>query len=75
MLEDYVDPRGLGEVFNAPVDLLLTWHDVVDPDAHTLECHRGEDGVYRLVTSGQGDVTVSHPDWPDLAIDLAALWR
>jgi Uma2 family endonuclease len=131
MLEDYLDPRGLGEVFNAPVDLLLTWHDVVepdlivvsdpaqvtrraiegvpplvveilspstgqrdrtvearryaelgiphywivDPDAHTLECHRCEDGVYRLVVSGQGDVTVSHPDWPGLAIDLAEFWR
>ena len=32
MLEDYFHARGLGEVFNAPIDLILTPHDVVQPD-------------------------------------------
>ena len=32
MLEDYFHARGLGEVFNAPIDLILTFHDVVQPD-------------------------------------------
>jgi Uma2 family endonuclease len=32
ILEDYFHPRGLGEVFNAPIDLILTRHDVVQPD-------------------------------------------
>lgn len=31
-LEDYFHARGLGEVFNAPIDLILTPHDVVQPD-------------------------------------------
>ena len=32
ILEDYFHARGLGEVFNAPIDLILTFHDVVQPD-------------------------------------------
>jgi Uma2 family endonuclease len=31
-LEAYFEARGLGEVFDAPVDLILTPHDVVQPD-------------------------------------------
>src|SRR5215510_9847500 len=31
-LEDYFEDRGLGEVFAAPVDVVLTYHDVVVPD-------------------------------------------
>ena len=31
-LEAYFEARGLGEVFNAPIDLILTRHDVVQPD-------------------------------------------
>lgn len=31
-LEDYSGERGLGEVFDAPIDLILTRHDVVQPD-------------------------------------------
>ncbi|MBI2217181.1 MAG: Uma2 family endonuclease [Candidatus Rokubacteria bacterium] len=81
--EDYFHPRGLGEVFNAPVDVVLTWHDVVepdlilvaDPDDRTLECHRLEGGAFRLVVHGQGDVSVTHPDWSGLTIDLTELWR
>jgi Uma2 family endonuclease len=31
-LEAYFEDKGLGEVFNAPVDVILTLHDVVVPD-------------------------------------------
>ena len=31
-LEAYFEDNGLGEVFNAPVDVILTLHDVVVPD-------------------------------------------
>lgn len=31
-LEDYFEPRGLGEVFDAPVDLILSEHDILQPD-------------------------------------------
>jgi Uma2 family endonuclease len=31
-LEDYFDARSLGEVFDAPIDLILTNHDVFVPD-------------------------------------------
>jgi Uma2 family endonuclease len=31
-LEDYFETRGLGRVFNAPIDVILTPHDIVQPD-------------------------------------------
>jgi len=31
-LERYFEDRGLAEVFNAPLDVILTHHDVVEPD-------------------------------------------
>ncbi len=31
-LETYFEARGLGEVFNAPIDVILTRQDVVQPD-------------------------------------------
>src|SRR5262249_62424636 len=31
-LEDYFEARALGQVFNAPIDVILTAHDVVQPD-------------------------------------------
>ncbi len=31
-LEDYFEARGLGRVFNAPVDVIFTRHDVLVPD-------------------------------------------
>ncbi len=129
-LEDYFEARGLGRVFNAPIDVILTPHDVVqpdlvvvtnpgqisargiegaptllvevcspstvtydrttksqryaalgvahlwflDPDGHRLECFRLEAGIWRPVVEGDGDRTVEHPDWPDLAIRLGDLW-
>jgi len=32
MLEAYFEETGRGEVFNAPIDVLLSNHDVVQPD-------------------------------------------
>lgn len=130
-LEDYFEARGLGEVFNAPIDVVLAEHDIVepdlvivgqpgqissraiegvplmvveilspstraqdrgikmrryaevgvphywiaDPDAQTIECRRLEREEYRLVVEATVPEVLRHPDWPDLAIDLAALWR
>jgi Uma2 family endonuclease len=130
-LEAYFEERGLGEVFNAPVDVILTLHDVVVPDlvvvtappqvteraiegsptiiveilspstrmrdrklkaeryaalrvphywivdlvAKSLECYRLESDVYRTVLTRKSPVRVTHPDWPDLTIDLGAIWR
>jgi len=31
-LEDYFEARGLGEVFDAPIDMILGRHDVAQPD-------------------------------------------
>jgi Uma2 family endonuclease len=31
-LEAFFEARGIGEVFNAPIDVILTPHDVVQPD-------------------------------------------
>jgi Uma2 family endonuclease len=31
-LEDYFEERGIGRVFNAPIDVILTIHDIVQPD-------------------------------------------
>jgi len=129
-MEDYFHPRGLGEVFNAPIDLILTPHDVVqpdllvaapgqvsargiegapvlvveilspsttrqdrtvkaqryaalgvahywiaDPEARKLECYRLSAAQYTLLVLGEGDAVLVHPDWPELSIPLAALWR
>jgi Uma2 family endonuclease len=46
----------------------------VDPGARRLECHRLEGPTWNQVLEGEGDVTLSHPDWPGLAIRLADLW-
>jgi Uma2 family endonuclease len=130
-LEDYFEARGLGEVFNAPLDVILTPHEVVqpdlvvvadptqisgrgiegppllvveilspstgirdrtvkarryaalgirhywlvDPEAKRLECYRAEAAAYVPVVQGEADAPVAHPDWPDLNLVLADLWR
>jgi Uma2 family endonuclease len=131
MLEAYFEDRGLGEVFDAPIDVILSPHDVVqpdlvvvtqpaqvsgrgiegapelvveilsastrehdrtvkaqryatlgirhywlvDPDERHLQCFRTTAGRLALVTEGQGDRVLAHPDWPGLSLDLARLWR
>lgn len=129
-LEAYFEERGLGEVFNAPVDVVLSRHDVVQPDlvvvlndaqiseraiegapvlvvevqspttrdrdrnvkarryaalgvdhywivdirAKRIECYRRNEGRYHSLIVAEGSERLEHPDWPGLAIDLAALW-
>ena len=53
-LEDYFEARGLGRVFDAPVDVIFTRHDVVEPDLvvvteERLMSRRGIEGVPALV--------------------------
>jgi Uma2 family endonuclease len=130
-LEDYFHERSIGEVFNAPVDLILTVQDVfvpdllvvadpgrisnrgiesppllvveilspstrkvdrgvksrryaelgiqhywiVDPERKRVECHRLVAGAFRLIVEGEGGAKLVHPDWNELSVDLAALWR
>jgi Uma2 family endonuclease len=129
-LEAYFEERGLGEVFDAPLDVILTRHDVVEPDivvvanrsqiskraiegapilvveilspstadrdrtlkarryeatgvphywivdidAARIDCFALKDGRYAIVPAASSDQTLSHPDWPELRIDLASLW-
>lgn len=130
-LEAYFEEKGLGEVFNAPVDVILGFHDVVVPDLvivttpaqitdraiegsptllvevlspstgsrdrhvkaeryaalevphywivdpvrKTLECYTLEHGRYATVLTAESPARVTHPAWPDLIIDLGAIWR
>jgi Uma2 family endonuclease len=130
-LEDYFQERAIGEVFYAPLDVILTPHDVfepdllvvadprhiskrgiekppllvveilspstrnvdrgiksrryaelgvphywiVDPEEKRVECFRLAAGAYAPVVDAKGDVTLQHPDWDGLTVDLAALWR
>jgi Uma2 family endonuclease len=130
-LQDYVEQHRLGELFVAPLDVILGPHDVLEPDllvvtdsrltteraiegppalvievlspssaardrvakAHRyaaggvphfwlvdierrrIECLRLEGGCYRVVAEHESDGTLAHPEWPGLAVDLAALWR
>jgi Uma2 family endonuclease len=130
-LAAYFHERALGEVFDAPIDLILTAEDVfvpdllvvadptgisehgiekapllvveilspstskvdrglkarryaelgvehywlVDPERRSLECHRLEQGAFRLLAEGRGDTLLTHPTWDGMSIDLARLWR
>jgi Uma2 family endonuclease len=48
---------------------------IVDPAARRLECYREAAGVYEVAIQGAADRLVTHPDWPELTIALAELWR
>jgi Uma2 family endonuclease len=130
MLEAYFEARGIGEVFNAPLDVILTQQDVVEPDllvvadpaqistravegppllvveilsestertdrnrkaqryaalgvfhywivdprSRMIECYRLGGGRYQDVLRAGVGAEFRHPDWPELAIDTAALW-
>jgi Uma2 family endonuclease len=131
LLMDHFETRSLGEVFDAPTDLILTAHDVfvpdllvvadpshvtergiegppllvveilspstakqdrflkpqryaelgvahywiVDPEEQRIECYRRAGNAFQLVVHGEGTSTLTHPDWDELTVDLAALWR
>jgi Uma2 family endonuclease len=53
-LEEYFETRSIGEVFDAPVDVILTFHDVVAPDLVVVAdpkqiTKRGIEGIPLLV--------------------------
>jgi len=48
---------------------------VVDPEDETIEAYALRDGAYVLRSSGLSEGEFVHPDFPELAFDLAALWR
>lgn len=48
---------------------------IADPDAETIEFLRLEGDAYRLVATASAPETFAHPDWPEIIIDLGALWR
>jgi Uma2 family endonuclease len=64
-LEAYFEARGLGEVFNAPIDVILTPHDVVQPDLvvvtdRTQISARGIEGPPTLVVEVLSPSTETH---------------
>lgn len=129
-LEEYFEAPGQGEVFDAPIDVILTNHDIVQPDIvvvtrpeqvsrrgiegaplllvevlspssvktdrtvkfaryaslgvghywildseiERLECYRATSGSYVLVTDVTGPARLTHPDFPQLVIDLHIVW-
>jgi Uma2 family endonuclease len=48
---------------------------IADPDARHLVCLRATNDRWETVAEGRDDDRVCDPAWPDLAIDLADLWR
>ena len=64
-LEAYFEVRGLGRVFNAPIDVILTPHDVVQPDLvlvtdPTQISSRGIEGAPTLVVEVLSPTTLSY---------------
>jgi Uma2 family endonuclease len=62
-LNGFVEPRNLGEVFFAPVDVLLSQHDVVDPDLLYVRRERLAILEQRFVRGA-----------PDLAVEVISPW-
>jgi Uma2 family endonuclease len=65
VLEAYFEAPGLGEVFNAPIDLILTPHDVVQPDLVVVTdpaqvSGRGVEGPCALVVEVLSPSTREH---------------
>jgi Uma2 family endonuclease len=48
---------------------------LVDSDARRMERYRLEAGAYRLVIEAETQQVIAHPDWVELTIPLASLWR
>jgi Uma2 family endonuclease len=53
-LDDYFEPRGIGEIFHAPIDLILGHHDIFVPDILVVGdpasvTHRAIEGPPQLV--------------------------
>lgn len=62
-----------GELYVTPAPTPL--HQRLDPDGESLECLRREGGGCRSIGEARVPETLGHPDWPELRIDLGALWR
>ncbi len=48
---------------------------MVDPEDETIEAYALKDNAYVLRSSGLDTGEFTHPDFPRLALDLAALWK
>src|SRR3990172_9661557 len=64
-IEAYFEARGLGEVFDAPIDVILTLHDVVQPDLVVVTdpaqiSRRGIEGAPALVVEVLSPTTRDH---------------
>jgi Uma2 family endonuclease len=67
--------RDLGVKARRYAELGIPHYWLVDPAARRIECLALEAGVYRPVLAAEGDDRLSHPEWPELTVDLATLWR
>lgn len=47
---------------------------LVDPDQQHIVCQRADGEVWVVIAEGHGDGAVSDPTWPELTINLSALW-
>lgn len=65
--------RGLKQRRYAALGVPHLW--IVDPERRRIECLRIHGGQYSLVVEASEAVPLPHPDWPELVLDLAALWR
>ncbi len=49
---------------------------LVDLETRRIECFRSTPAGYSPVSQAEGEtISLSHPDFPDLTLDLAAIWR
>lgn len=48
---------------------------LVDLETRSIQCFRRREAAYQPVGSFGPDDTLTHPDFPDLRLGLAALWR
>lgn len=48
---------------------------LVDSEGRSIDCHRREGDEYRLVVTVRPGETLTHPDFPALAIPVAPLWQ
>lgn len=81
IVRQHVKARGLGEVFFAPIDCILSETTVVQPDLVyldttrlSIEAYVLSEGGYQLTVRAAGPEAVSLPPFPDLALVPASLW-
>jgi Uma2 family endonuclease len=47
---------------------------LADPEEKTLEAYSLRDGVYALVAAGEAGDIFTHPEFPELTLDLSAIF-